>query len=104
MKIKSGGGIQSNKYVTSQSGQKVEPKPKAVNVEAVANLGRAVQYKKPDLVEGPGYSGSAMAPTGSRGTYNAATSGPGSLRTTYKAGTQQANPEARDLPVGKKTF
>jgi hypothetical protein len=99
-----GGGIQSNKYVTSKAGQKVEPKAKAINPAAVAAQGLAVQFKKPDLEQGPGYSGSAMAPTGSRGVYNAATSGPGSLRTTYKHGTQSACPEAKPLPVGKKTF
>jgi hypothetical protein len=68
------------------------------NVAGVSQQGMATAFKKEPLLEGQGYSGGAMPPTGSRGTYNAAMSGPGSLRTTYKSGSQQqygaANPGA----------
>src|SRR5262245_49772192 len=103
MKIKSGGGANSTQ-VRHSTGYKTEPKPKAISPAAVNQMGVSTAFKKERLEVGRGYEPQKMAPTGSRGTYNAATSGPGSQRTTYKAGTQQASPVARDLPVGKKTF
>src|SRR5262249_17515696 len=104
MKIKSGGGITSNKYKTSKSGQKVEPVTHRGNVAGVAQQGMATAFKKEPITEGKGYEPAAMAPTGSRGTYNAAMQGPGSQRTTYKAGSQQQTPAAREMPAGRDTL
>jgi hypothetical protein len=87
MKIKSGGGIQSNKLVQSQK-WKQEPKAKAVNPASAAQLGRSEQFRKPPLEQGKGYETKPMAATGIPGKYNAATSGPGSGRTIYKSGGQ----------------
>jgi hypothetical protein len=39
MKVKSGGGITSNKYVTCRSGGKVEPVTHKANVASVAQQG-----------------------------------------------------------------
>ena len=83
----SGGGITSNKLVTSK-GYKTEPRPRAANVEAVAQQGAALAFKRKDIYQGKGFSGGPVGPTGMKGTYNAKTSGPGSLRTTYKSGSQ----------------
>ena len=41
VKIKSGGGINSNKTVQSKSGQKVEPKPRSVSPEGIGQFGHA---------------------------------------------------------------
>jgi hypothetical protein len=87
MKIKSGGGITSNKLVQAK-GYKTEPKPHAVNPVSVSTLGVATQFKKPPLVQGKGCSTAPMPATGGPGVYNAAKQGPGSLRTVYKSGLQ----------------
>jgi hypothetical protein len=88
MKIKSGGGITSNKYVTNKA-PKVEPKSKAMSPEATAQLGAATAFKKPPLVAGKGYTPGALGPTGvGKATTSTATSGPGSGRTTYASGSQ----------------
>src|SRR6516164_11530164 len=103
VKMLSGGGINSNKVVQSK-GYKTEPKAKAANVAGVAQQGVSTQFRKEPLFEGKGYSPGEMAPTGSRGVYNSATSGPGSQRTVYKAGTQQATPQAEPMPAGRDTM
>jgi len=58
---------------------KREPNPKAVHETAVAELGRAVQYKKEDFYGGRGYKGSSPRP---------ASAGPGGGRTIHRSGTQ----------------
>jgi hypothetical protein len=97
MRIKSGGGISSNKTVQSRSGYKVEPKSKAINPASVSTLGISTQFKKPNLEMGSGYRTKPEGDTGLRGNYNSATSGPGSQRTTYKAGSQSATPAPRPI-------
>lgn len=37
------------------SDPKMEPKPRAVDVDAVSVIGQAVSYVKPDLYDGRGY-------------------------------------------------
>jgi hypothetical protein len=88
MKIKSGGGITSNKYVTSKA-PKVEPRSKAMSPEAVAQQGAATAFKKPPLVQGPGYTPAKVGATGvGKATVRPDTPGPGSGRTTYASGSQ----------------
>ena len=96
----SGGGITSNKYKTSKSGQKVEPVTHRGNVAGVAQQGMATAFRKEPLIQGKGESG-PMPATGVRGTYNSATSGPGSGRTVYPSGSQGATPAAREMPPGR---
>src|SRR6516165_820459 len=88
MKIQSGGGITSNKYKTSKGGQKVELVTHRGNVAGVAQQGMALAFKREPITQGKGYEPKGMGPTGVKGTYNAATQGPGSQRTTYAAGSQ----------------
>src|SRR6516164_11825799 len=104
MKIKSGGGINSNRTVQSRSGYKVEPKSVKINPASVATIGVSTQFKKPNLEMGKGYATKPQGDTGLRGNYNSATSGPGSLRTTYKAGSQSATPSATGMPGGRDTL
>ena len=102
MKIKSGGGINSNKTVQSQSAWKVEPKPRAVSVPAVAQLGRSEQFKKPNLEMGPGYSTKPMGSTGIAGARKGHEgAGPGGGgRTIYAKGSQSPTPAPREIPKG----
>jgi hypothetical protein len=88
VKLTSGGGINSNKVVQSKKGQKDEPVTHKANVDAVAQQGMAVQFKKEPLTEGRGYEPKAMGPTGVPGKYNASTQGPGSGRTIHPTGSQ----------------
>jgi hypothetical protein len=85
---KSGGGITSNKYKTSKSGQKVEPVTHKGNPAGVAQQGMALAFKREPITQGKGYEPSKMGPTGVKGSYNAATQGPGSQRTVYGSGSQ----------------
>jgi hypothetical protein len=105
-KIRSGGGILGNKVRSSQSAWKVEPQAKAVNPAAAANLGMAVQFKKPNLEAGPGNTTKPMAATG---TANARQGHPGvgpggGDRTIYKSGSQSPTPAAREMPKGRDTL
>src|SRR5262245_49178348 len=102
--IKSGGGINSNKVVQSRSGAKVEPVSKAGNVAGVAQQGLATAFRKEPIIQGQGYTPKAMPATGIRGTFNSATSGPGSGRTVYPSGSQGATPPAREMPAGRDTL
>src|SRR5262249_12134977 len=98
--IRSGGGITSNKYVTSKSGQKVEPKARAANVEAVAQQGMATAFPKREMFPTKGYEPAPMPPTGVKGQFNSATSGPGSGRTIYGKGSQaEYNPGPKPMPT-----
>jgi hypothetical protein len=103
VQVKSGSGYTSNKLVQSK-GYETEPKSKAIDPASVSTLGVSTQFKKPDLVSGAGYQPKPMPETGSRGTYNSAAQGPGSLRTTYRSGSQQATPAPTDMPSGRDTM
>ena len=99
--IKSGGGINSNKTVQSRSGYKVEPISKAGNVAGVAQQGMATAFRKEPITQGQGYTPGKMPATGVKGTYDSATSGPGSGRTVYPSGSQGAIPLAREISPGR---
>jgi len=88
MRIKSGGGINSNKVVQSRKGQKVEPVTHRGNVPGVAQQGMAVQFEKEPLTSGKGYEPQKMGPTGVPGKFNSAAQGPGSGRTIHPTGSQ----------------
>jgi hypothetical protein len=88
VKMISGGGLTSNKLVQSRKG-KVEPKAKAVSVEATAQQGMSTAFKKNPLYGGKGYEPQKVGPTGvGKATVRPETPGPGSGRTTYAKGTQ----------------
>jgi len=99
--IKSGGGINSNKTVQSRSGVKVEPVTHRGNVAGVGQIGLQHAFKPEPMLQGEGYEPRAMPATGVRGTYNSATSGPGSGRTVYPSGSQGATPATREMPPGR---
>lgn len=89
--IASGGGIQSRvtQHFTGVSGGvKQEPKPRAANVEGVAQQGAATAFTKRPLFDGAGYSTKPMPASGVPGYFNAAKAGPGSGRTIMPSGTQ----------------
>ena len=102
MRVKSGGGIQSNKTVQSKSGMKVEPKSRTMSPEAVGQQGASLAFARKPLEQGPGYTPGKMGDTGiAKAMYNPATSGPGSLRTTYHSGSQSPTPPANPMPAGR---
>src|SRR6516162_2507667 len=88
MRIKSGGGINSNKVVQSRSRGKVEPTTHKANVAGVAQQGLAVQFEKEPLTSGKGYEPKPVPATGVPGRFNSAAQGPGSGRTVYGSGSQ----------------
>jgi hypothetical protein len=106
MKIKSGGGISSNKTVQSQSGWKREPIPKALNVPAAAQLGRSEQFRKPPLEQGRGYEPSKMAATGIANVRQGHSGvGPGGGgRTIYARGSQCPTPPVKPMEPGRDTM
>jgi len=67
MRIKSGGGITSNKYVTSRSSQKVEPVTHRGNVAGVAQTGLSHAFKPEPMFQGKGYEPQKMPATGVKG-------------------------------------
>jgi hypothetical protein len=88
MKIKSGGGLTSNKLVQSK-GYKVEPVANKASPAGAGQLGTAVQFRKEPLIQqGKGFNPGGVPATGVPGKFNAATSGPGSGRTVYPSGAQ----------------
>jgi hypothetical protein len=105
-KAKSGGGITSNKLVTSRA-PKVEPRSRAISPGAVSKLGamqgnhatnqgRNVNVPPPKLDAGRGYQ--PVGPTSNMGV------GPGANRTIYRSGSQSATPTARPMPAGRDTL
>jgi hypothetical protein len=96
MKIESGGGITSNKYVTS-SKYKSEPVAQKASPAGAAQQGMATQFRKEPLIQGHGYEPGKMAATGvGKATARPDTPGPGSGRTTYASGSQGSyGPAAR---------
>ena len=97
--IKSGGGITSNKLVTSK-GYKTEPVANKASPAGAGQLGAAVQFRKEPLIQGKGYN---PAPVPATGIANArkgpSEAGPGSGRTIYKSGSQSPTPPV-SKPVG----
>src|SRR5262245_2900464 len=83
----SGGGITSNKLVTSK-GYKTEPVANKASPAGAGQLGAAVQFRKEPLIQGPGYNPPGVPATGVPGKYNAALQGPGSQRTICRSGGQ----------------
>jgi hypothetical protein len=105
MKIKSGGGLNSNKVVQSKHG-KQEPQSHKVSEAAAAQLGRAEQFRKPNLEQGRGYEPKSMGPTGianARQGHSGAGLGGGN-RTIYGSGSQSPTPPARPMPEGRNTL
>ena len=98
--ILTGGGYGSRQHIDKKAGQKVEPVTHRGNVAGVAQQGMATAFRKEPLIQGKGESG-PMPATGVRGTYNSATSGPGSGRTVYPSGSQGAIPLAREISPGR---
>jgi hypothetical protein len=103
-----GGGIQSNKTVQSRSGVKREPVTHRGNVEGVGAIGLSHAYKPPEMLQGKGYEPRPVPATGVKGTFNSATSGPGSGRTIMPAGSQAeygnrgSQPtQTRPMPAGR---
>jgi hypothetical protein len=107
MKIKSGGGITSNKLVQDRK-YKQEPVTHKASPAGVAQQGMAVQFRKELLQQGPhsGYEQPKITkPTGiANATYNSAKSGPGSQRAIYKSGSQSPCPPAHGMPAGRDTL
>jgi hypothetical protein len=107
MKIKSGGGINSNKVVQDRK-WKQEPVTHKANPAGVAQLGRAVQFEKQPLQQGPGtgYEPKPVPGTGIAGARQGhAGVGPGGGgRTIYKSGSQSPTPTAREMPAGRDTL
>jgi hypothetical protein len=104
--ILTGGGYKSVQHKDMRAGWKTEPKPKAIDPASVSTLGMSTQFKKPDLVSGPGYR---TGPQQSTGIGNArkgpAGAGPGGMgRTIYKSGSQSPTPPAREIPKGRDTL
>ena len=99
--ILTGGGYGSRQHIDKKAGQKVEPVTHRGNVAGVAQQGMATAFRKEPLIQGKGYETGPMPPTGVKGTYNSATSGPGSGRTVYPSGSQGATPAAREMPPGR---
>jgi hypothetical protein len=70
---RSGGGITSNKLVSTEA-KKAEPKSRAINPAAADGIGQTTAFKKPPLESGPGYK-TLVGPTSNMGQ------GPGAGRT-----------------------
>ena len=104
--ILSGGGINSNKTVQSKSSGKVEPKARAVDVDAMAQQGLATQFPKREMFNGPGYTPKPQGDTGIAGaTKGPSGAGPGGYgRTIYAKGSQSPTPPAREMPAGRDTL
>jgi hypothetical protein len=98
-----GGGIQGSKVVQSKSAGKVEPKAKAVNPASTAQLGMSVQFKKPNLEMGPGYTPKSQGATGIAGARQGPSgAAPGGMgRTIFPSGSQSPTPPAREMPAGR---
>jgi hypothetical protein len=98
-----GGGYGSRSVVKSTK-SKQEPKSKAVSVPAVAQQGMAVQFKKPALEQGPGYTTKPQGSTGIAGARQGHSGvGPGGgSRVIYRSGSQSPTPPAHGMPEGRQ--
>jgi hypothetical protein len=105
MRIKSGGGIQSNKVVQDRK-WKQEPISHKGSPAGVAQQGLATQFRKEPITSGRGYEPKAMGSTGIAGARQGhAGVGPGGGGCTiYKSGSQSPTPEAREMPAGRDTL
>src|SRR5262245_2429060 len=83
---------------------KTEPVTHKANLGGVAQQGSATAFKKEPLTSGRGYEPAPMPATGSRGTFNSASQGPGSGRTVYGSGSQSPTPTAQEMPAGRDTL
>jgi hypothetical protein len=93
MKIKSGGGLNSNKTVQSKQ-RKSEPVSHKGNVAGVAQQGLALQFKRQPITSGKGYEPpKGIAPN--------TQVGPGAGRTIHRSGSQSATPPAKPMPEGR---
>jgi hypothetical protein len=111
VKVHSGGGITSNKYVTSKSGQKVEPRSTAIDPAGVSQRDVSTAFKKTPVEVGPGYSTKPMPSTGiANAVRGRGGPGPGGgSRMIYPSGAQgqygPVNPgqvnQAPDVPATK---
>src|SRR6516162_2712998 len=91
MKVRSGGGLTSNKLVTAKAGQKVEPRSRAIAPEAASSIGKAAAGYRPPLITqgGRGYQSEPMPPKGvGNATKRPDVPSPGSGRTIYRTGSQ----------------
>src|SRR5262249_5127130 len=104
MRVKSGGGITSNKYVTSKSGQNIEPKAMAMSPEAVGQQGASLAFARKPLEMGPGYTPSKMAAVDRPSYQGPSTPAPGSNRTIYPSGLQSKTPPAREMTPSRDYF
>ena len=97
-----GGGIQS-RVVKQSTNWKREPVSKAMSPEAVAQQGAALAFKRPDLVQGPGYQTGPQQSTGIASAYKGpAGAGPGGMgRTIYPSGSQTKTPVANPPAKGR---
>jgi hypothetical protein len=101
-KARSGGGITSNKLVSSRA-PKPEPKAKAISPCAVSQIGNkqgnhatdkgTVRTRTEPLVTGRGYQ--PVGPTRNMGQ------GPGANRTFHRSGSQSSTPTARPMATGR---
>jgi len=103
MRIKSGGGLNSNKVVQSRTGMKVEPKARAMNVEAVGEQGASLAFARKPLKQGAGYTPAKMGATGiANARQGHAGPGPGGgNRVIYRSGSQSPTPVAKEMPPGR---
>ena len=101
-----GGGIQGNKVVQSKSGEKVEPKARAVSPEGIGQFGLSHQFKPKELFNGPGYTPQKQGDTGiANARKGHAGPGPGGgNRTIFPSGSQSPTPPARGMPPGRDTL
>ena len=103
--VKLTGGGYGSRPVSHVKTGKTEPIPHKASPAGAAQQGMSVQFRKEPLQEGRGYEPSKMSSTGiAQAKYNAATTGPGSLRTTYRSGSQAPTPPAEPMPAGRDTL
>jgi hypothetical protein len=102
MKVKSGGGITSNKYRTS-SKYKSEPIAHKASPAGAAQQGMATQFRKEPLQAGKGYNPPGVPATGiANARQGHAGVGPGGgSRVIYGSGSQSPTPPAREMPAGR---
>jgi hypothetical protein len=99
-----GGGYGSRQVSHVKTG-KTEPIPHKASPAGAAQQGMAVQFRKEPLQQGRGYEPAKQGDTGiAQAKYNPATTGPGSLRTTYRSGSQSPTPPAKEMPAGRDTL
>jgi hypothetical protein len=103
MKIKSGGGITSNKLVQSKNWKR-EPIANKASPAGSAQQGMATQFRKEPLIQqGKGYNPSGVPATGianARKGHEGPGPGGGG-RTIYGSGSQSKTPAPKEMPAGR---